>query len=223
MRRAITAEAIGTSLLLYLIVGSGIAAETLGDDAVAQLLAHSVSVGLGLGVLVSMFQTVSGSHFNPSVTIALWRVGDVDRRTGVRYLVAQVLGALGGVVLANVSFGLPTVSISGTARDGAGLLVAEGAATFGLVFVILALLRTGRATHVPAAVGAWVASIVFATSSTGFANPAVTVGRILTDSYTGIAPASVLGFLAVQLIAGVAAAPMAHYLFPDRARSISPS
>jgi glycerol uptake facilitator-like aquaporin len=215
-----TAEAIGTALLLYLVVGSGIAAERLGQDATSQLLAHALSVGLGLGVLIAIFQTVSGSHFNPSVTIGMWRTGHLDRNTGIRYLLAQVGGAVVGVIGAHVSFDVSMVSISRTARGGAGLVLAEGVATFVLVLVILALVRTGRSAQVPVAVGAWVASVVFATSSTGFANPAVTLARVFTDSYTGIAPGSVAGFLAIQLIAGFAAPYLASHLFPDQVQSV---
>jgi glycerol uptake facilitator-like aquaporin len=117
-----------------------------------------------------------------------------------------------GVVAANLSFAVPAITISSAARDGAGRVVAEGIATFVLVLVILTLVRTGRSASVPAAVGAWVATIVFATSSTGFANPAVTIARMLTDTYTGIAPSSVVGFITVQIVAGIVAALVAQFL-----------
>ena len=215
MSREVTAEALGTALLLYVVVGSGIAAETLGDDPAVQLLAHALVVGLGLGVIIAMLQTVSGSHFNPAVTVGFWRSGDVDPAMGARYVVAQLGGAVIGVVLAHVSYGTAAMSISDNIRSGAGLVLAEALATFVLVLVILSLVRTGRSSLVPFAVGGWVAAIVFATSSTGFANPAVTIARVFTDSYTGIAPASVVGFLTAQLLAGFAAAPVASLLFPD--------
>lgn len=214
MSREVTAEALGTALLLYVVVGSGIVAETLGNDRAVQLLAHALVVGLGLGVLIAMLQTISGSHFNPAVTIGFWRFGGVDRVTGTRYVLAQLGGAVAGVVLAHVSFDAAALSISDNIRGGAGLVLAEAVATFVLVLVILALVRTGRSSVVPVAVGAWVAAIVFATSSTGFANPAVTIARVFTDSYTGIAPASLVGFLTAQLLAGFAAAPAASLLFP---------
>lgn len=217
MRRQLLAEGVGTGLLLYVIVGSGIAAETLTGDGGVQLFAHAVVVGLGLGVLIAMFQTVSGSHFNPSVTLAFWRTKELQPGPAAGYVMAQVLGGTLGVILANLSFARPAVSISGTARSGAGLIVAEAMATFVLVLVILALVRTERSSLVPAAVGAWVAAIVFATSSTGFANPAVTMSRILTDSYTGIAPSSVVAFLVAQLLAGLGAASAAIHLYPKTA------
>lgn len=215
MTRDAAAEGVGTAGLLFIIVGSGIAAQTLAVDPGLQLLAHGVSVGLGLGVLIALFQTLSGSHFNPSVTIAFWRTNNVSGVGAIRYVVAQVVGAVLGVALANLTFGARMVTISATVRSGSGLVVAEAIATFILVLVILVLVRTGRPAAVPAAVGAWVAAIVFATSSTGFANPAVTLSRMFTDSYTGIAPSSVIGFLAAQLIAGFAAALAADLLFPE--------
>lgn len=220
--RAPVAEAIGTGLLLFVIVGSGVAAERLSADGAVQLLAHALVVGLGLGVLVLLFQTVSGSHFNPSVTLVFWRTGGVSGPEAIRFVGAQLLGAMVGVIAANLTFNLAAATISTQERAGLDLILAEAVATFVLVLVILALVRTGRASAVPAAVGAWVAVIVFATSSTGFANPAVTIGRVFTDSYTGIAPASVIGFVVVQLLAGVAAAPVARVFYPDPIPAASP-
>lgn len=217
MRPPLVAEGVGTALLLYVIVGSGIAAETLSADGGVQLLAHALVVGAGLGVLIAVFQTVSGSHFNPSVTLAFWRTGEIQTGSAAGYVLAQIGGGTLGVILANLSFDRAAVSISQTVRNGVGLVLAEAIATFVLVLVILALVRTGRPGMVPAAVGAWVVAIVFATSSTGFANPAVTLSRMLTDSYTGIAPASVIAFLIAQLVAGGVAAPVATLLYPQPA------
>lgn len=215
MGRAMVAEGVGTGLLLYVIVGSGIAAEQLGVDPAVQLLSHAVVVGLGLAALIAVFQTVSGSHFNPAVTIAFWRTTSLGGREGFGFIGAQLVGAVAGVALANFTFEIEILDISSNARTGIGLTVAEAVATFVLVLAILMLVRTGRHGAVPAVVGAWVAAIVFATSSTGFANPAVTIGRIFTDSYTGIAPASVAGFLIAQVIAGFAAASVAALLYRD--------
>lgn len=212
--RALLGEAIGTALLLYIVVGSGIAAESLSSDQAIRLFAHSVAVGLGLGAIIATFQTVSGAHFNPSVTLALWRTGDIAGDGALRYVGSQLVGAVVGVAAANLSFQQAVFSVSDTARDGSGKALAEGIATFVLVFLILALVQTGRSSAVPAAVGAWVAAIVFATASTGFANPAVTISRILTDTYTGIGPSSVPAFLIAQIVGGWTAAVAARYFFP---------
>lgn len=209
------AEGLGTGLLLYVVVGSGIASQELTNDRGLQLFAHAIAVGLGLAALIAMLQAVSGAHFNPSVTLALWRIHAIDRAMAIRYFLAQGLGAVVGVATANWSFGEPAVALSSTRRDGAGLILAEGLATFVLVLVILALIRAGKTRSVPAAVGAWVAAAAFATSSTGFANPAVTVARAFTNTYAGIAPASVPGFLAAQLAAGLLAAITAVTLYPS--------
>ncbi len=210
------AEGLGTGLLTYVVVGSGIASQELTDDLALQLFAHALTVGLGLAALIAMLQAVSGAHFNPSVTLALWRIRAIGGARAIRYLLAQVLGAVVGVAAANWSFGEPAVALSSTRRDGAGLILAEGLATFVLVLVILALIRAGKTASVPAAVGAWVAAAAFATSSTGFANPAVTVARAFTDTYAGIAPASAPGFLAAQVAAGLLAAIAAVSLYPSR-------
>jgi glycerol uptake facilitator-like aquaporin len=215
MRREAVAEGLGTALLLYVIVGSGIAAESLSSDGAIRLLAHAVVVGMALAALIDMFQSVSGSHFNPSVTLAYWRSGGIALSDAFAYMAAQVVGAIVGVILANFTFDLPAVFVSTTTRSGLGLVVAEAVATFVLVLIILSLVRSGRVGHIPAAVGAWVAAVVFATSSTGFANPAVTVARMLTDSFTGIAPVSVTGFLAAQILAGLSAALVAKSLYPQ--------
>lgn len=214
MRREFVAEGLGTGLLLFIIVGSGIAARDLGTDGAIQLLAHALVVGIGLGVLILLFQSVSGSHFNPAVTLAFWRTGAIDAGTASGYVLSQLIGALAGVGLANSTFGEQIYAVSGTAREGLGLVVAEGVATFVLVLLILALVRVGRPSDIPAAVGGWVAAVVFATASTGFANPAVTISRIFTDTYTGIDPASVWGFVAAQLVAGLVAVPFASLLYP---------
>jgi glycerol uptake facilitator-like aquaporin len=211
----LTAEALGTSTLVYVVVGSGVAAETLSADPGVQLVAHALAVGLGLAALIAMFQTVSGSHFNPAVTLAFWRTGEMGGGELVRYMTAQVFGAIVGVAAANGSFGERVIAIATTTREGVGQVIAETIATFVLVLIILALVRTTRSRAV---VGAWVAAAVFATSSTGFANPAVTIARIFTDTYTRIAPGSAPSFLVAQLVAGLAAAVVALPLFSERVK-----
>lgn len=221
MSRPVLAEALGTSLLLYVIVGSGIAAETLSNDPGLQLFAHAMAVGIGLAALIVMMQTVSGSHFNPSVTLAFWRAGAIGGSEATRYVVAQVSGAFVGVLAANWSFGQSLMSVSTTPRSGISLIFSEAVVTFVLVLLIVGLVRSGRGAAIPLAVGGWIAAAVFATSSTGFANPAVTIGRVLTDTYTGIAPGSVPGFLLAQTLAGVAAARVAGALFTKSVRQQS--
>lgn len=214
MKSEMMGEGLGTALLLYVIVGSGIAGERLTNDLGLQLLAHALAVGLGLGALIAMLQSVSGSHFNPAVTLAFWRTKTISGVVATRYVTAQILGAVVGAAAANLSFGLDSLAISSTSRTGLGLVLSEAVATFVLVLVILGLVRASRPNSVPAAVGAWVACAVFATSSTGFANPAATIARIFTDTYTGVAPGSASAFLAAQVIAGLLAAHAAAVLFP---------
>ena len=214
MRSRLLAEGLGTGLLLYVVVGSGIAAERLGRDGGTQLFMHAVIVGLGLAALIAMFQIISGSHFNPAVTLAFWRTGNISPGEALGYVATQLAGAVLGVIAANLTFGGAAVAVSETVRSGPGLVTAEAIGTFVLVLSILLLVDTARAALVPAVVGAWVAAIVFATASTGFANPAVTAARVFTDTYTGIAPASVLAFVAAQLLAGLLAALTVPVLLP---------
>ena len=215
-RRA-AAEALGTGLLVAVVVGSGIAAQRLSPyDVGLQLLENSLATALGLAVLIAIFQPVSGAHLNPLVTLA-------DRALGTRhtpvaiavYLVAQFAGGIGGAVLANVMFETPT-AISTTARATPGTLLGEVVATAGVVLVIFALVRTGRATAVAPAVGAYIGAAYWFTSSTSFANPAVTIGRLFTDTFAGIAPTSALWFLAAQLVGAAAGVGLVLLLFPNR-------
>lgn len=206
--RRVFAEALGTGLLVAIVVGSGIAAENLSPgDVGLQLLENSLATTLGLAVLIAVLGPVSGAHFNPVVTAVDWFTGRRDG-SGVRtgegfaYLGAQVGGAVGGALLANAMFGVPA-GLSGTERATGPHLLAEVVATAGLVLVILGLLRSGRAAWIPAAVGAYIGAAYWFTSSTSFANPAVTVGRMFTDTFAGISPGSVLPFVAAQVAGGV--------------------
>ena len=221
--RQLVAETLGTSLLLFVVVGSGIAVAELGADSTTQLFAHGVVVGLGLGALIALFTPVSGAHLNPAVTVAFWRTGAMDGRLAGGYVVAQVVGAGVGVAVANATFGKPWLAVATTVRDGVGRPLAEFLGTFVLVLLILGLVRSGRSTAIAPAVGAWVTAIIVATVSTGFANPAVTVARMFTDTYTGIAPGDVPAFVLAQLVAGAAAAVVAGSLFPIAASASSPT
>jgi len=215
-RRAI-GEALGTGLLVAIVVGSGIAAQQLSpNDTGLMLLENSLATTLGLAVLIAMFQKVSGAHFNPIVTLAD-RVLGTRRSVGeiIIYVAAQVVGGIGGAVLANAMFATST-SISSTDRATAGHLLAEVVATAGLVLVIFALVRGGRAEAVAPAVGAYIGAAYWFTSSTSFANPAVTIGRIFTDTFAGIAPTSVLPFLGAQVVGAAIGVAVVMLVFPVR-------
>lgn len=198
LRPALAAEFVGTALLLMLIVGSGIAVEKLSADPATALFIHAATVGLGLAALIAALGPISGAHFNPAVTLGFLMRRALGQRQAALYVVAQTTGGILGTVLTHVSFG-QSIDLSSAVRSGLGLWTSELVATAVLVGIILLLVHLDRGSHVPAAVGAWVAAAIVATASTGFANPAVTVGRAVTDSYTGIAPASVPMFLVAQL------------------------
>ncbi|MER5455522.1 aquaporin [Micromonospora sp. NPDC002389] len=211
LARRASAEFTGTALLVTAVVGSGIAATRLSPtDVGLQLLENAVATALALGALILMFGPVSGAHFNPVVSAVDWWLGRRSR-TGLTlrdlagYVCAQVTGAVTGAVLAALMFGLPPVTWSHTDRTGGNLWLAEVVATAGLVLLVFALARSGRTTVAPAAVAAYIGAAYWFTSSTSFANPAVTIGRAFTDTFAGIAPASVPGFVAAQLVGGLVA------------------
>ena len=215
-RPILLAEALGTGVLLAVIVGSGWAVEQLGAPAASQLFIHAVVVGAGLGVAIAMFLPISGSQFNPVVTLALLIRRALAPGAAVQIMLAQLVGGFGGLVLANVTFASEFISVATIDRGGAGRFAGEVFATFGLVLVILLLVDTGRTSSIPVAVGAWVTTIIVATVSTGFANPVVTVARAFTDSYTGIEPRSVAPFVIAQLLGAALAVGAAAVLDPER-------
>ncbi len=203
--RRVTAEAIGTGLLVTVVVGSGIQAGELSHDVGVQLLANSLATVLGLGVLILLLGSVSGAHFNPAVTLAAWFTGrrsphGFPLRDVAAYVPAQVAGAIGGAILADAMFARPLVHFSTHDRSAGHLWLGEVVATAGLILLIFGLARVGRAALTPAAVAAYVGAAYWFTSSTSFANPAVTIGRAFTDTFAGIAPASVAPFIAAQLL-----------------------
>lgn len=210
-RRA-TAEGIGTGLLVAVVVGSGIAAERLTDDTAVTLLANTVATAGGLVALLLMFGAVSGAHLNPAVTLAERVRGHLPTRDTIVYITAQIGGGAAGAVIANLMFDLAPVTVSTNDRSSTGLWLGEVVATFGLLTVILALARTPRASALPYAVAGYIAAGYWFTSSTSFANPAVTVARTLSDTFTGIAPASVPAFIAAQGVGAGLAVALAHYL-----------
>ncbi|MFI6244272.1 aquaporin [Micromonospora sp. NPDC050795] len=221
-RRA-SAEFAGTALLVAAVVGSGIAAARLSPtDVGLQLLENAIATALALGALILTFGPVSGAHFNPVVSAVDWWLG---RRSGTgltgrdlaAYAAAQTGGAITGAVLADVMFGLPAVAWSRTERTGGNLWLAEVVATAGLVVLVFALARSGRTTAAPAAVGAYIGAAYWFTSSTSFANPAVTIGRAFTDTFAGIAPTSLPGFIAAQLVGGLVAVAALAAWYPHAA------
>ncbi|WP_329537243.1 aquaporin family protein (plasmid) [Streptomyces sp. NBC_01450] len=203
-RRA-AAEAVGTGLLVTIVVGSGIQATGLSHDVGVQLLANSLATVFGLGVLITLLGPVSGAHFNPAVTLAAWFTGRRDNagptlREVAAYVPAQVTGAIGGTVLADAMFARPLVKFSTHDRSAGHLWLGEVVATAGLILLIFGLERSGRAALAPVAVASYIGAAYWFTSSTSFANPAVTLGRTFTDTFAGIAPASIAPFIAAQLL-----------------------
>ncbi|RZU53321.1 glycerol uptake facilitator-like aquaporin [Krasilnikovia cinnamomea] len=218
--RRLLAEFAGTALLVTAVVGSGIMATQLSPGNVGlQLLENSTATAFALGALILTFGPVSGAHFNPVVSAADWWLG---RRHGTGltagdlagYTVAQILGAISGSILANAMFDLAPVSISTTTRSGAHLWLGEVVATTGLLLLIFSLVRSGRASVAPAAVGAYIGAAYWFTSSTSFANPAVTIGRMFSDTFAGIAPASVPAYVGAQVVGLLVGLGLIAALYP---------
>jgi len=219
LARRLTAEAVGTWLLLAAVVGSGIAAQRLSpDDLGLQLLENSFATGTALIALILAFGSLSGAHFNPVVTLADRMLGGMASGEAGAYVAAQVVGGCSGAIVASLMFELPAIEWSAHERAAGGLWFGEAVATFGLILVILGVVRstsaTSRAAWVAVAVGGYIVAAYWFTSSTSFANPAVTVARTLTDTFAGIAPASLPAFVAAQLAGGIAAVGLARFLWP---------
>ena len=210
---------MGTGLLVAVVIGSGIAAERLSDDVGLQLLENSLATAGGLVALILAFGAVSGAHFNPVVTLVERVGGALANRDTAAYVAAQVAGACVGAVVANLMFDLDAVTWSTHTRSGSAQWLAEVVATFGLVTVILGVARSSRPSAAPFAVAGYIAAAYWFTSSTSFANPAVTVGRTLTDTFAGIRPSSAPGFVAAQVVGGASALALARYVFADPDRS----
>ena len=216
MPRRLLAEYLGSAFLAALVIGSGIAAQQLSPgDTGLQLLYNSVATAAGLFAIILMFGPVSGGHFNPVVSLVDAAFGGLSRRDAAAYIPAQVAGCISGAVVANLMFALSAISISTHHRASPAHLLAEVIATLGLLLVIFALARSGRAGTAPAAVGAYIGAAYWFTSSTSFANPAITVGRMFSNTFAGIAPASAPGFVVAQLIGGALAFVVVHALYPD--------
>jgi glycerol uptake facilitator-like aquaporin len=213
--RRVVAELLGSALLAAVVVGSGIAAQQLSPGQVGlQLLENASATGAGLYALILMFGPVSGAHLNPVVSLVDAGFGGISWRAAAAYLPAQVAGCIGGAVVANLMFAKAAVSISTHHRATPAHFLSEVVATLGLVLVIFSLARSGRSRYAAAAVGAYIGAAYFFTSSTSFANPAITVGRMFSNSFAGIAPSSVPSFVVAQVIGGVAAALVIVVLYP---------
>jgi glycerol uptake facilitator-like aquaporin len=216
LSRRVVAEFVGTAMLVAVVVGSGIAAQRLSPgDVGLQLLENAAATAAGLIAIILAVGPVSGAHLNPVVSIADAVFGGIDRRDLAGYIPAQIGGGIGGAILANLMFSLPAVEWSTTSRSGGGLWLAEAVATAGLLLVVFGIVRSGRTSVAPFAVGAYIGAAYWFTSSTSFANPAVTIGRAFSDTFAGIAPSSVPMFVVFQLVGAAVAVALVRYLYPD--------
>jgi glycerol uptake facilitator-like aquaporin len=216
MARRLTAEFVGTAFLLATIVGSGIAGDRLSDSTGLALAINAIAVGAVLVALILAFGPASGGHFNPVVSLAQAALGGMRWSEVPPYVAAQCVGGILGAVAGNLMFEEPALAISDTDRLSAGLVFAEVVATFGLLAVIFGCARARRpATSVAFAVGAYITAAFFFTASTSFANPAVTLGRVFTDTFAGIDPQSAVAFAPAQLVGAALGAGLLWYLYPD--------
>src|SRR5947209_14759904 len=216
LQRQLLAEFLGSAGLVVVVIGSGIAAQRLWPhDVGLELLENALVTGAGLVALILAFGPVSGGHFNPLVTLADRVYGGVGNRQVVAYLPAQLAGGVVGAVLANLMFSLDAISISTHHRSSGGLWLSESLATFGLVVLIFGLVRAGKAALAPFAVGSYIAAAYWWSSSTSFANPMIDVARTLSNTFAGIAPASVPMFVVMQVIGAAVAVGVVAVLYPD--------
>ena len=213
--RRLLAELLGSGLLTVVVVGSGIMAGQLSPNETGlQLLENSIATALGLAVLILIFSTVSGSHFNPIVSLVDATLGHRSWSDIAGYIPAQILGCVSGAMLANVMFGLDPITFSTKDRQDPAFLIGEVVATAGLVLLIFSLARTGRGHLAPVAVGSYIGAAYWFTSSTSFANPAIAIGRMFSDTFAGISPASVPGYIAAEIVGGALGLILVLILFP---------
>ena len=213
--RRVVAEFLGSAFLAAVVIGSGIAAQRLSPgDTGLQLFENAAATAAGLFTIILMFGPVSGGHFNPVVSVVDAAFGGLRWRDAAAYLPVQTGGCVTGAIVANVMFSLPAAELSTKHRASAAHFLSEVVATLGLMLVIFALARSGRSRSAPAAVGAYIGAAYFFTSSTSFANPAITVGRMFSNTFAGIVPSSVPSFLGAQVIGGIAAIAVIMVLYP---------
>lgn len=222
--RRLAAETVGSMLLAALVIGSGIAAQQLSPDQIGlQLVENAAATAAGLYAIILMVGPVSGAHFNPVVTAVDAAFGGLSWRDAAAYLPAQIAGCIAGAVLANLMFDRSAVSISTHHRASGSHLLAEVVATAGLILLIFALVRSERGERAPAAVGAYIGAAYWFTSSTSFANPAISVGRMFSDTFAGIAPASVPAFIAVQAVGGLVGYGLVRLFYPSTPTTPTPT
>lgn len=214
MLSKLTAEFVGTAFLLAGVIGSGIMAERLSDDVGLQLLQNAFATAGILVALILALGPASGAHFNPAVTLAERAFGGIDTPTALGYIAAQISGGMVGTMVANLMFDLPVVNLSTKPRSDGNLIFAEVIATLGLLLVIYGVVRSGKGSLAAFTVGGYIAAAYYFTSSTSFANPAVTIARTLSDTFAGIRPASAPGFIIAQLIATALAIPLIRLIYP---------
>jgi glycerol uptake facilitator-like aquaporin len=211
--RKLVAEGLGTALLVAAVIGSGIMAQQLAKDPAAALLCNTIATGGALVAILLMFGPISGAHLNPAVTVCMAATGDLTPQLAAGYVMVQVVGAIAGALLANAMFGLDVVSIATTVRAGMPKILSEGVATFGLIGVVICVGRT-RAAAAPFAVAAYIVAAYWFTASTSFANPAVTIGRAFSDTYAGIHPGNIAGFVLGQAIGAAIGGVVFTWLVP---------
>jgi glycerol uptake facilitator-like aquaporin len=214
--KKLLAEYLGTTLLVAIVVGSGIMATDLTEDIGLQLLINTIATVFGLAVLILILAPISGAHFNPVVTLVDLIQGKSSLLQFIQYALAQVLGAISGALLANAMFDHAIIETAAKVRTGSNLYLAELVATAGLILVINLLVNQKNLTVIPAAVAAWIGSAYFFTSSTSFANPAVTIGRTFSDSFAGIAPSSAPAFIAAQILGALIGLGLVKVLTHDK-------
>jgi glycerol uptake facilitator-like aquaporin len=213
--RRLLSESLGSAMLAAIVIGSGIAAQTLSPGNVGlQLFENAAATATGLFAIILMFGPISGAHFNPVVSFVDAAFGGLKWRDAAAYLPFQTVGCIGGAILANVMFSQAAISISTKHRASGPHWVSEVVATIGLILLIFALARSGRSHLAPAAVGAYIGAAYFFTSSTSFANPAITVGRMFSNTFAGIAPSSVPSFISAQIVGGLLAFGLVRGLYP---------
>jgi glycerol uptake facilitator-like aquaporin len=212
--RRLAAEALGTAMLVATVVGSGIMADRLSDDVAVSLLGNTLPTGAILVVLIAALGPISGAHFNPAVTLVFALRRDIPVNAALAYVVAQIAGGVAGTLLAHAMFELPLLQLSSTVRSGTGQWIAEAVAAFGLVFTILAGLRF-RADAIPWLVGLYITAAYWFTASTSFANPAVAIARALSDTFAGIRPADLPGFIAAELLGALLAMAFAGWVLAE--------